>query len=173
MTLTEDKARLTAELETANARLAELESAVTAPAEAGQGGAELAKLAKFLEVSYPGYANTGETPADTAIRMLDRANATAPAGVDPASGQPMTSRAADDAGEITYADVVIPDGLDHDITLTALAEELHLDAKQLLALNIVTLDNEAHARGLADSDGGRILFPGTTLRVPVEPAAAP
>jgi hypothetical protein len=53
-----------------------------------------------------------------------------------------------------------------DDTLDSIAEQYGLDAQVLYQLNTTTLEGEATCRGLAGgSEGGRILFPGTTLKL--------
>ena len=51
--------------------------------------------------------------------------------------------------------------------LTVIANQYGTDADILYAHNGITLEANARARGFPDSEGGRLIWPGTVLRVPV------
>ena len=62
-------------------------------------------------------------------------------------------------------------------TLESIGKTFDSPVSILQAINSVTLEGHAQARGFQDSEGGRLLFPGTELKVPkpveVTSAAAP
>jgi hypothetical protein len=50
--------------------------------------------------------------------------------------------------------------------LPAIAEQHGVDPALIYAHNAVTLEGNAQARGFRDSEGGRLIWPGTELKVP-------
>lgn len=50
--------------------------------------------------------------------------------------------------------------------LPAIGEQHGVDPALIYAHNSVTLEGNAIARGFRDSEGGRLVWPGTTLKVP-------
>jgi LysM repeat protein len=51
-------------------------------------------------------------------------------------------------------------------TLASIGKTFDSPVSILQAINSVTLEGHAQARGFQDSEGGRLLFPGTELKVP-------
>ena len=52
--------------------------------------------------------------------------------------------------------------------LEAIGEKYNVHPDLLYAHNTATIEGNATARGFQDSEGGRLLWPGTVLRVPVD-----
>lgn len=55
---------------------------------------------------------------------------------------------------------------DQEHNLPAIGEQHGVDPALIYAHNSVTLEGNATARGFRDSEGGRLVWPGTTLKVP-------
>jgi len=93
-------------------------------------------------------------------------NATAARALPASSGTTTAAAAAvPSTRDVTLTAADVAEGR----TLVAVAAALDVDPAALLQANAATLDAEAVARGLdSGSDNGRILFAGTTLRVPVD-----
>ena len=58
-------------------------------------------------------------------------------------------------------------------TLESIGKTFDSPVSILQAINSVTLEGHAQARGFQDSEGGRLLFPGTELKVPKPVEATP